>query len=148
VSSGKPQATVPDVTGMTQADALAALTAEGLALGPVTTETSTEMAAGLVIRQDPPADTKVAAGSAVSLVVSSGAPTPTATPSPSVGMIEIPSVYTMDAATATGVLEDRGFVVEIKEKTSSQPPGTVIKMSPEAGSLAPEGSVVTLTIAK
>jgi len=148
VSSGKPQATVPEVTGMTQADALAALTAEGLALGPVTTETSTEMAPGLVIRQDPPADTKVAAGSAVSLVVSSGAPTPTATPSPSVGMIEIPSVYTMDAATATGVLEDRGFVVEIKEKTSSQPPGTVIKMSPEAGSLAPEGSVVTLTIAK
>ena len=148
VSSGKPQATVPEVTGMTQADALAALTAEGLALGPVTTETSTEMAPGLVIWQDPPADTKVAAGSAVSLVVSSGAPTPTATPSPSVGMIEIPSVYTMDAATATGVLEDRGFVVEIKEKTSSQPPGTVIKMSPEAGSLAPEGSVVTLTIAK
>ena len=60
VSSGKPQATVPDVTGMTQADAQAALTAEDLLLGTVTTEPSTSVSAGLVISQDPPADTKVA----------------------------------------------------------------------------------------
>ncbi len=46
VSSGKPQATVPDVTGMTQADAQAALTAEGLLLGTVTTEPSTTVLGG------------------------------------------------------------------------------------------------------
>ena len=82
VSSGKPQATVPDVTGMTQADAQAALTAEDLLLGTVTTEPSTSVSAGLVISQDPPADTKVATGTAVNIVVSSGSPTPTASPSP------------------------------------------------------------------
>ena len=146
VSSGKPQATVPDVTGMTQADAQAALTAEDLLLGTVTTEPSTSVSAGLVISQDPPADTKVATGTAVNIVVSSGSPTPTA--SPSAALIEVPNVYSMDAATATSTLEAQGFVVVIKEKGSSQPAGTVIKMSPDAGSMAAEGSTVVVTIAK
>ncbi len=60
----------------------------------------------------------------------------------------MPNVYSMDAATATSTLEAQGFVVVIKEKGSSQPAGTVIKMSPDAGSMAPEGSTVVVTIAK
>jgi serine/threonine-protein kinase len=145
VSSGKPQAVVPDVTGMTQADAQAALSAEDLVLGSVTTEPSTSVSAGLVISQDPPADTEVAVGTAVNIVVSSGSPTPTA--SPTVSLVEVPNVYSMDAATATDTLEAAGFVVEIRERGSSQPPGTVIRMRPDAGTMAPEGSTVVVTIA-
>ena len=55
MSSGKPQATVPDLSGLTQADAETKLADAGLLLGTVTTETSTTVPAGSVIRQDPAA---------------------------------------------------------------------------------------------
>ena len=44
VSSGKPQATVPDLANLTQADAETALADAGLKLGTVTHETSTTVA--------------------------------------------------------------------------------------------------------
>ena len=66
VSSGKPQATVPDLTNLTQADAEAKLADAGL-IGAATQATSTTVPAGSVISQDPAAGTKVDKGSTVSL---------------------------------------------------------------------------------
>ena len=142
VSSGQPQATVPDVTGMTVSQAQTALQAKGLTLGTPTQQTSTSVSAGLIISQDPAADAKVATGTAVNVVVSSGTPTPTATPTPttsaSSALITVPDVYTMDASTATDQLQAKGFVVVVKEHTStSGTPGTVIKMNPDAGTTVP-----------
>ena len=63
---------VPDVVGLTQAAAETAITNAGLAVGTVTTATSSTVPQGNVISQDPVADTSVDAGSAVNLVVSLG----------------------------------------------------------------------------
>jgi beta-lactam-binding protein with PASTA domain len=60
----------------------------------------------------------------------------------------VPNVYGMDTTTASDVLVAAGFNPIVKTKHSDQPPDTVIGMSPEAGTMAPFGSDVTITVAK
>jgi len=153
VSSGKPQATVPDLSGMTQAEAQTALTDAKLTLGNVTTEPSTDVASGQVVRQDPGAGTKAAQGTAVNIVVSSGSPTPSVSPSPSPSQsasgVTVPNVYGMDSTSATDELQQAGFGVFIKQRAGTgQPSGTVVKMVPDAGSVVAPGTTVVITIAK
>jgi len=63
---------VPNVTGQTQAAAVAAITSAGLSAGSVTTASSGTVAAGSVIGTNPAAGAQVSPGSAVSLLVSTG----------------------------------------------------------------------------
>ena len=69
-SLGKP--TVPNVVGMTVADANTAITSVNLKVGTVTTAYDNNVAAGTVISQSPAKDTKVLIGSAVNYVKSLG----------------------------------------------------------------------------
>ncbi len=66
---------VPNVVGQTQAAATVAIQNAGLVVGNVTTMSSNSAPSGNVISESPVAGTMVSAGSTVSLVVSSGAPT-------------------------------------------------------------------------
>jgi len=72
VSLGQQMVEVPNVVGMTQADAQAAIGTAQLVVGTVTEEYSDTVPAGNVISQDPAAGTSVPIGSAVNLVVSLG----------------------------------------------------------------------------
>jgi beta-lactam-binding protein with PASTA domain len=72
VSSGPPLVAVPNVVNMTQAAATTAIMNAGLAVGAITTASSTTVPAGSVISENPTAGTQVAIGSALALVVSSG----------------------------------------------------------------------------
>ena len=63
---------VPDVTGLTQAEATAALVEIGLVLGDVTEAYNETIAVGLVVSQEPDADEEALEGSAVDLVLSKG----------------------------------------------------------------------------
>lgn len=65
---------VPNVVGETQSAATAAITAAGLTVGTVTTQSSTTVASGSVISQSPTASTSVAQGTSINLTVSSGPP--------------------------------------------------------------------------
>src|SRR4030065_154286 len=65
-------AVVPDVTGMTESAAEAALIAASLVKGTVTTECSDTVALGDVISSSPAASTVAVCGSAVALAISSG----------------------------------------------------------------------------
>jgi beta-lactam-binding protein with PASTA domain len=78
VSKGPERVSVPDVVGMTEAAAEAALTTARLTVGNVTQEYHETVPAGTVISQNPAAGTSVAPGTAVDLVVSQG-PTPSQT---------------------------------------------------------------------
>ena len=84
VSAGTAMVSVPDVVGTTQAAAATAITNADLVVGTVTQQSSAAVPAGSVISQEPIADTSVAVGSVVSLVVSSGSavPPPASPPSP------------------------------------------------------------------
>src|SRR5204862_1233670 len=76
VARGPAQVAVPNVVGQAQVAAASAITGAGLTVGTVTQQSSSTVAAGSVISESPTAGTRVAIGSAVSLVVSSGAPPP------------------------------------------------------------------------
>ena len=73
--------TVPSVVGQTQAAAASPITSVGLAMGTVTTASSSTVASGSIIDQSPEPGTQVNLGSAVSLLVSTGVAQP-AVPNP------------------------------------------------------------------
>jgi eukaryotic-like serine/threonine-protein kinase len=65
---------VPNVVGLEQSAAEAAIVAAGLVVGSVRTRNSRDEAAGIVIEQNPLGGSLAAAGSSVDLVVSRGHP--------------------------------------------------------------------------
>jgi serine/threonine-protein kinase len=152
VSTGKPQATVPDLSGMTQTDATNAITAAGLKLGTVTQQTSTTIASGSVISQDPAAGKKVDKGSSVSIVVSTGSPSPSPSPTPTTtpttSGVTVPNVLGVDSSTAEQQLTALGLQAAYRQKPNTgQPSGTVVNIRPAAGTVVPAGSTVLLVIA-
>jgi beta-lactam-binding protein with PASTA domain len=64
---------VPNVVGTTQAAATSAITSAGLTVGTLSQQSDPTVAAGSVLSESPTAGTNVAGGSAVNLVVSTGA---------------------------------------------------------------------------
>jgi hypothetical protein len=96
---------VPNVVGDTQAAATTAITAAGLTLGTVTTQSSPNVASGNVISETPIAGASVSSGSAVNLVVSSG-PAQVAVPviSPAAGSFTSAQSVTITDSTAGAVI--------------------------------------------
>ncbi|MFI1283099.1 Stk1 family PASTA domain-containing Ser/Thr kinase [Streptomyces sp. NPDC020858] len=92
---------------------------------------------GNVCKQDPPADTKVAEGSSVTVTISSGAP-----------KVLVVDVLNMKFEDAEKALKEKGFQVDRKPQESDRTPGTVLGQNPKAGSEAEKNSVITLTVAK
>jgi len=131
--------TVPDVLGITQAGAEAAIVNAGLTVGSVTEEYSDTVAEGLVISQSPAAGTKVARGSAVALVVSKG---------PEARIV--PDVVGLAQAAAEAAIISAGLSVgAVTEAYSATvPAGNVISQSPTAGSSVPAGTAVALVVSK
>ncbi|ARN57132.1 PASTA domain-containing protein [Sedimentisphaera salicampi] len=72
VSLGVEMVTVPEISGLEQSQAEAAIISAGLTVGSVTEEHSSTVAEGLVISQSPLAGESIAVGSAVDFVVSLG----------------------------------------------------------------------------
>jgi len=71
-TSGTTMVSVPNVVGSTQAAATTSITGAGLTVGAVTMQSSSTVASGNVISENPAAGASVASGSAVALVVSTG----------------------------------------------------------------------------
>ena len=69
ISRGEATITVPDLLGMSQADARTRLEIEGLQLGSVTRKRSSDASPGTVIEQRPSAGTLAPAGKAVDIVI-------------------------------------------------------------------------------
>ena len=130
---------VPDVTGMTQKEATAALEDAGLTRGKVTRVQSTEPE-GTVVGQSPAAGEEVAEEAAVDLEVA-GAPEPTATPVP------VPDVTGSSQASAQAALTTAGFQVVVTQAASdSVPAGSVVSQAPQAGVIASQGSTVSIVV--
>jgi probable HAF family extracellular repeat protein len=128
---------VPDVTGLTQANAESSITGAGLTVGTVTQSYHATVPAGNVISQTPTAGTQVVSGSSVDLVISLG-----------VELISIPDVVFMSKENAELAITGAGLSVGTIEYVfgPSAPAGHVISQSPAAGSLVALGSQVNLDI--
>jgi hypothetical protein len=135
VSLGPEMVTVPDVVGVAQADAEAAITAANLTVGSITQEYSLTVPEGDVISQNPIAGTSVVINSAVDLVVSLGCP-----------RVTVPSIVGMTEAEALNAIENAGLVMEITYQITGDPKGYVLSQTPLAGEEVCEGSIVSTVV--
>lgn len=136
-ASGSSNAAVPNVLGDTQASASTAISGAGLAVGSVTTQSSTTVANGTVISEIPSAGTIVARKSSVSLVVSSGPPT-----------VAVPFINNVPQAQASSSIIAAGLVVGsvTTQSSLSIANGYVISSSPSENTVVPIGSAVDLVV--
>src|SRR5262249_26345959 len=129
-------ATVPDVVGLTQAAATAAIADAGLTLGAVTTASSPTVPEGSVVSQTPDAGAQVASDTAVALVVSSGP-----------AMVTVPGVVGLTQAAAVTAITNAGLTVgTVNSATSPEPAGVVLAQDPSAGSDVLASSAVDLLV--
>lgn len=136
VSIGPATATVPDLAGMTQAEAETALASASLTLGSVAHANSTTVAAGQVMQQNPEPGSAAVQGAAVDIVVSDGPVS-----------VSVPDVAGMTLAEAQAALYGSNLLpVETYEYSAGVPAGEVMGQNPAAGTAVPEGSAVTLTV--
>ena len=128
---------LPSVEG--QSSTVAQQTLFGLGLRPsVTEEASETVPVDHVIRQDPPAGTKLAKDAPVALVVSEGLP-----------MVSVPNVKGFSATDAQRTLSDAKLRAKITQVYSPTiPAGIVIDVSPGAGAQARQDSAIALTVSK
>ncbi|MPZ91343.1 MAG: Stk1 family PASTA domain-containing Ser/Thr kinase [Actinobacteria bacterium] len=136
ISTGITMIAVPDVVGLPEADAVAAIEGEGLT-ADVVTEPSDDVEEGIVIAQDPGEGTELEEGDTVQILVSEGPE------------FEMPDVQGDDADDAEEFLEDElGLDVsqEGTEEPCPQEPGTVCSQDPEPGETVRPGDSVTLFV--
>ena len=141
VDPGSPGSTVavPNVVGLTQANADAAIVGAGLVVGSVITTNSNTVPTGDVISQAPGAGTNVAPGSAVTIVVSLGV---------SVPVVPVPDVAGLSQVNADAVIVGAGLVVGsvITTNSNTVPTGDVISQAPDAGANVAPGTAVTIVV--
>lgn len=125
---------VRDYTGMTQADAQEAVVNAGLRTR-FTTSASETVPPDHVIRQSPPAGTKVERNQVVELVLSNGKP---------LRGLEDVRGYNVNDAQRT--LQQEGFAVSLKRHFDNTVRDNVIDQAPKPGAKVPEGSRITLTV--
>ncbi|MFK8051393.1 MAG: PASTA domain-containing protein [Woeseiaceae bacterium] len=127
VSLGPANIAVPDVTSLTEADAIVALEGADLVAGEFTTQASVDVAAGAVISQNPAPGALVAMTTAVDLVISVG-------PNP----LPVPDIVSLTEAQALVVLANAGLeagvitrrfdnnIPQFEVISQATPPGTLV----------------------
>ena len=125
---------IPDLTGMaTPEEIFAALTEVNLELGEISEEDSPGPA-GTVVAQTPEPGGPAVPETAVDIVVSTGLNT-------------VPESRGAPVQDATTIMERAGYTAEIALlETATVTPGLVVQQSVPAGTVAPVGSVILLTV--
>ena len=137
VSLGTQYITVPDLTNYVQADAEQQLKDLGVSV-LVTQAVEPTVASGAVIRTDPAAGSQVAAGSTVVVYISRPQVATTT---------KVPSLVGMSTEDARTLLVQNHLSLGGQtQQYSSQPAGTVLSQSPEAGSEAKLNSRVSIVV--
>lgn len=131
---------VPSLIGETQDSAKELLANVDLKLGEVKKDECENQPKGKICSQSPDSKEEVDKGSAVDVVVSTGAP-----------KVTVPSVIGISLEDAREKLEGDDFQFTIKTETrevSAEEPGTVLDQDPQRGEEVEKGSTITLTVAK
>lgn len=139
VSSGKVMGVaVPDVVGLSEAEAKVKLDSEGFSMQKQLQE-SADVEKGYVITQNPLGATTAAKGSAVTVVISSGSNSE---------QVEMPNLVGMVEEEAKVVLEEAGLVCRTvtEENSDTVEKGKIVSQSVAAGGMVEEGTSVDLVI--
>lgn len=124
--------TIPEVVGLSQPEATDALSAKGFAAQAV--DVKSDEPQGTVLSSDPEQGHRAEEGGTVTLSVA-------------VPRI-VPAIVGATSEEAAQALEAEGFTaVTYTEEKSNEAAGTVLAVSPEAGSEAKSGDAITVTVA-
>jgi len=135
VSKGLQPLQVPDVRGQLYDNAAGQLQGAGFAVARQDVDSSQPKDA--VIDQDPRGGASLARGGTVTLFVSKGPKQTT-----------IPDVTSQDQDSATQVLEQSGFSVDVQQQDTTDPAqdGIVLSQDPAGGTKAKPGTTVTIVV--
>lgn len=137
-SLGKETKSVPNVVGRSENDAVSTLQNAGF-YTQTAYDYSDSVAEGVVISQNPSANTTLETGQTITLTISRGKE-----PDPKV---EVPYVIGDTEANAKAALTSAGFKVSSKTATSEEvAKGSVISQDPAGGTQADSGKTVTITV--
>lgn len=138
LSRGPERYPVPDVTGMSPAEATEAITESQLTPGSSVQVFDDQIAAGQVVGTEPSMGTDLKPGVSVGLLISKG-------PRP----VPVPDIEGRKANAAKRALADDGLKASVTEKFSeSVPDGVVISVKPAPGTVIDSGSEVELLVSK
>ena len=132
VGTGPSSVTVPDLSDSNLDQAAALLEDAGLELG-AQDEAYSDAAEGIIISQDPEADSEVEPGSAVGVTVSIG-------PEP----VTVPNVIGYGVDDAAAEVANAGLTYQTFEYQSDEPEGTVVSTDPGAGTELDPGTLVAI----
>ena len=134
--SGGSDVAVPDVVGLTVADARSDLQADGLQLGTETPKAHDTVPEGNIIDQSPESGSMVEEGAAVSVTVSTGA-----------DEAVVPSLVGLSLDEARQALNQAGLELgETDPVASDETRNTVVRVSPNEAEIVPAGSSVDLKL--
>ena len=140
ISAGR-EVAVPDLSGLTVAEAEEALKDVGLSIGRTSTEYDDIVAKDLILKQDPKPDTNIQAGSKVDVVVSAGA-------EEKIVNVEVPNLLGVDENQAINLINQYGLTlrnVDYKESEDVEK-GLVMSQSITSGTQVAEGSNIDIVI--
>lgn len=138
VSLGPERFAVPVLSGLTEDQAIEALTAAGLQAGEISTAWDALIPRGEVISSTPAAGAELKADTPVALVISRG-------PQP----VRLPDLTGTPVSEATSLLTAEGLQVQTTEEFSTTfSAGRVISSVPTAGERVNVGGTVTLVVSK
>lgn len=140
ISAGR-EVAVPDLSGLTVAEAEEALKDVGLSIGRTSTEYDDIVAKDLILKQDPKPDTNIQAGSKVDVVVSAGA-------EEKIVNVEVPNLLGVDENQAISLINQYGLTlrnVDYKESEDVEK-GLVMSQSITSGTQVAEGSNIDIVI--
>jgi serine/threonine-protein kinase len=132
VSLGPGTVRVPKVNGLSVAEAKRALQDKGFET-EVETRTSSSVPDGKVIGSNPSQGSRIAPGSTVELIASTGVKTAV-----------VPNVLGLDRVSATTQLRKAGFVVNANPRDSDEPEDQVLEQDPSAGEEVEIGTEITI----
>jgi len=139
ISKGSEKAAVPNLTNMTQQEAQAELEAKGFALGDVRNSTNAAVQDGLVLQQDPAADSQQVLGSKVDIWISKNTQET---------VIMRDYVGKMEADAISLLARDGLSVGEITRVESQEAAGTVLEQNPVKDTTVHVGDAIQLWISK
>lgn len=128
--------TVPNVVGMLKDDAEKTLRNAGFQV-TVTEEASSDVEEGRVIRQSPLANQKVAEGSTVTIVVSTGP-----------AKVTVPNLVGKTREEAENILNGMGLVPHVTYVIDPVHVGKVVDQDPASGTEVEQGSTVELVVGR
>ncbi|MGC9349536.1 MAG: Stk1 family PASTA domain-containing Ser/Thr kinase, partial [Anaerolineae bacterium] len=126
--------TVPNLMGLSAADAQRLAESLGLQMDVLGEEETSDARPGAVLEQTPGPGNRVPTDTTVSVVLAAGRP------------LVLPDVIGYDLETVQPGLESDGLIVEVSEVRSTQPQGTVLEQTPSPTAEVRAGDTITLTV--